>query len=100
MGDGDFPRLTPRELAAAGHALYGAGWRNALAHALNSTESEIVMVETGCMPAPENWRALVVALAQDMALRALDAASNLLWREADGDAAPPEPARSPTPRYV
>src|SRR5262245_46191114 len=100
MRDGDYAHLTPQELAAAGQALFGAGWRSAFAHALGVTETEIVMVETGCTPAPESWRAKVVALAQDMALRALDAASNLLWREVDGEETLIAPVYTPKPRYV
>jgi hypothetical protein len=93
MRDGAYPRLTPQELAAAGHALYGAAWRPALARALAVTEAEIILVETGRAAAPASWRATVVALAQDMALRALDAASNLLSRVAElDDTAPSEPA--------
>jgi hypothetical protein len=100
MGDGEYPRLTAQELAAAGQALYGSGWRVALAHALGVSRTDIVKVESGREVAPEGWRAKVVALAQDMALRALDAASTLLWR--DGDLAEPsaEPLYAPIPRLI
>src|SRR5262249_13843355 len=77
------PLLTPQELAAAGQALYGAGWRAALAHAFQVTETVVAMVESGRAPAPLDWRARLVALAHDTALRALAAANDLLWREGD-----------------
>jgi hypothetical protein len=75
------PALTPQELAAAGEALYGAGWRAQLADAFGVPELDIVRVERGQAAAPRDWRARLVMLAQDAALRALDAASTLLWRE-------------------
>ncbi len=81
MGGGDYPTLTPLELTAAGQALYGADWRRALAAALETSEADIAMVESGRCAAPEDWRAKLIALAQDMALRALEAASTLLWRD-------------------
>jgi len=93
--------MTPQELAAAGQALYGASWRRPMAKALGASEKEIALVESGQTPAPAGWRAQLVALAQDMALRALEAASNLLWRDADPAAAgDPDPSYPPRARYV
>lgn len=77
----DFHLLTPRELAKTGQSLFGAGWRAAFAQAFAVEEADIVAVESGRMPAPEEWRPQLIALAQDMALRALEAANELLWRE-------------------
>jgi hypothetical protein len=82
--DADYPSLTPQDLAAVGQALYGAAWRAELARALEASEKDIVMVESGRVEAPAEWRAKLIALAQDLALRALEAANNLLWREGDG----------------
>lgn len=82
MQDAHYSTLTPQELAATGRALYGAGWRAELARAFGVVEAEIVGVESGRRPAPAEWRAKLIALAQDVALRALEAANNLLWREA------------------
>lgn len=82
--DAIYPSLAPDELAAAGHALFGAGWRRELARALRVSEAEIIRVERGRTAAPEAWRAELIALAQDMALRALKTASDLLWRLNDG----------------
>jgi hypothetical protein len=87
--------LTPQELAEAGRALYGPGWRDELARAFTVSRAEIVRVEKGRAMAPRHWRATLVALAQDTALRALQAASTLLW--CDGRQASP-PAR-PAPEY-
>ena len=98
MLEGDYPAMTPQELAAAGQALFGAGWRRPLAQALGASEKEIALVESGRVPAPEGWRAKLVALAQDMALRALEAASNLLSR--DGEQTAAEPNLTPSARYV
>jgi hypothetical protein len=77
----DYPLLTPQELATTGQALFGSGWRAALAHAFGVSQAEITAVESGKKAAPEHWRAQLIALAQSMALRALDAANNLIWRE-------------------
>lgn len=86
--------MTAQELAAAGRALYGSNWRAELAHALGyADEALIVAVEAGKNPAPPEWRAKLIALAQDAALRAMDVASALIWREA-------EPAPEFAPRLV
>lgn len=79
--DTKLPLLTPQELGATGRALFGAGWRAELACTFSVAEEEIVRVESGRAPAPREWRAQLIALAQDVALRALEAANNLLWRE-------------------
>jgi len=91
--DTDFPLLSPQELTATGQTLYGPGWRAALAQAFDVTEAEIVAVESGRAVAPEGWRALLIALAQDMALRSLEAANNLLWRDAAIDETALQPPR-------
>lgn len=80
MFDTDYSELTPQELSATGQALYGPGWRAALAHAFGVTEAEIAAVESGRAPAPDEWRAQLIGLAQELALRALEVANNLLWR--------------------
>ena len=78
-----FP-LTARELAIAGRALYGADWRGELAAALDLSDEKLIRaVEAGMVEAPGSWRARLIALAQDAALRAMQAASSLLWREED-----------------
>lgn len=96
MSETDFPSLTPQELARAGQALYGAAWRAQLARAFGVEEADIIMVASGGAAAPSEWRAKLVALAQDMALRALEAASNLMWRE-DASAPAQEPLYAPQP---
>lgn len=99
MRDAIYPSLAPDELAAAGQALFGAGWRGELARALHVSEAEILRVESGRVAAPENWRPELVALAQDMALRALETASNLLWRLNDSQPAAPVDY-APRPRAI
>lgn len=96
MHQGEFPPLTPQELAVTGQALFGAGWRTELARTFGISETQIVMVESGRAQAPGEWRAKLVQLAQDTALRALEAANNLMWRE-NGEAAAPLYA---SPRYA
>lgn len=91
MQDAVYPALTPRELAEAGQALYGPEWREELARAFAVSRAEVVRVEKGRAAAPRHWRATLVALAQDVALRALQAASALLWCE-EREAPPPERA--------
>lgn len=88
--DAVYPALTPHELAEAGQALYGPAWREELARAFGVSRAEVVRVEKGRAAAPRHWRATLVALAQDAALRALQAASMLLWCE---ERATPPPAR-------
>jgi hypothetical protein len=78
------PPISPLELAAAGEALYGRDWRAALCDVLNVTTTELAMVECGQLPAPEAWRAVLVNLAQEIAYRALEAASALLACNATG----------------
>lgn len=91
MFDTDYSALSSSELAKTGQALYGPSWRSALAHAFAVTEADIVAVESGKEMAPAEWRELLIGLAQDMALRALEAANHLLWR----DVAAQEPAQQP-----
>ena len=94
MGGGDYPSITPLELAAAGQALYGASWRNELSRILGVDENDIVMVESGTVLAPREWRARLIALAQDRALRAMEMAADLMWRAAgpqEGEALAPTP---------
>lgn len=93
---GSYPSITPQELVAAGQSLYGAAWRAELAAKFGVDESDIVMVETGAMPAPKEWRAVLVALAQDTALRAMETASNLMWRGVSTEEER-APAAVPTP---
>lgn len=76
-----FP-LTASELVTAGRALYGADWRGDLTRALELTDDKLIRaVEAGMVEAPSSWRARLIALAQDAALRAMQAASALLWRD-------------------
>lgn len=76
-----FP-LSARELVATGRALYGADWRGELAAALELSDDKLIRaVEAGQVEAPASWRARMIALAQDAALRAMQAASTLLWRD-------------------
>jgi hypothetical protein len=89
--------LSGRELAGAGRALFGVRWREELAAVLGCAESFVADVEKGVVQAPATWRGLIIALAQDTALRALETASNLLLSEAD--ARLPAPA-APEARYV
>jgi len=94
----NYPRLTPSELVSTAETLYGQRWRSALAEAFEVSEAEIVMVESGRTIAPPQWRAKLIALAQELALRSLEAANNLIWREsADEQASAPQYA---TPRYA
>lgn len=76
------PSLSPRELANAGYALFGANWRAELAQAFGlEDEGRIHDVEAGRETAPPDWRARLIALAQDAALKAMDVASTLIWSE-------------------
>ncbi|ANP46363.1 hypothetical protein [Candidatus Viadribacter manganicus] len=99
MIDSAYPLLAPHELAQTGQALFGAGWRAALAHAIGVKEAEIVSVESGNAAAPSEWRAQLIALAQDMALRSLEVANNLLWRDLPEEA-PQELYAPQAPRYA
>jgi len=94
----DFPDLAPHDLAAAGQALFGAGWRAETARALGVSEREIARAELGLMTPPAEWRAKLIGLAQDQALRALETASNLLCPETEP--APSHPGSYPMPRYA
>lgn len=93
----DYLPLSGRELASAGRALFGARWREELATVLGCSERFIADIEKGLATAPRAWRGLVIALAQDAALRALETASNLLIGEADAKLAKPA---APEARYV
>ncbi len=74
-----FPVLTAEELVRTGEALFGAHWRSELARLLaNGDEALLRAVEAGRQAAPQDWRALLIAASQDVALRAMDAASALL----------------------
>lgn len=101
MRDANLPVLTSAELVRAGEALYGAHWRAELARAFGlADEAPIRAVEAGRVNAPLTWRAQLIALAQDAALRAMDVAGSLLWQEAasasDASAkAAPQPAYAP-----
>jgi hypothetical protein len=79
MRGSDYPPITPQELAAAGQALYGAAWRCELSRILGVDENDIVLVEAGTVLAPADWRARLVVLAQDRALRAMEMAADLMW---------------------
>lgn len=77
-----YPRLTAEELAQTGEALFGAHWREELARGFGLTDDRAIRaVEAGRMEAPLEWRARLIAIAQDVALRAMDLAATLLWRE-------------------
>ena len=91
-----YPLLTPQELAKTGQAVFGPCWRAALAHAFGVNEAAIVLVESGSAEAPAEWRPQLIALAQDMALRSLEAANNLLWRDV-AEEAPQQPRYAPQP---
>jgi hypothetical protein len=82
---GDYPTLTPQELAAAGRSLFGESWRAELARAFDLSEADILAVESGAEAAPPQWRAKLVALAQDIAVRALETASSLMWRTSENE---------------
>lgn len=97
MFDTDYSPLLPHELAMTGQALYGPGWRTLLAQAFGVTEAEIVAVEGGQAAAPEAWRAQLIGVAQDIALRALEAANNLLWREVAAEESAQQPLYAPQP---
>ena len=86
MRGSDYPPITPRELAAAGQALYGAAWRCELSRILGVDENAIVMVESGTVLAPPEWRARLVVLAQDRALQAMEMAADLMWSGVMADA--------------
>jgi hypothetical protein len=84
MEEANSPLLTPQELEATGLALYGADWRGRLAEALGVTKRQLTQVESGKAATPAEWRPRLIALAQDTALRAMEAASELLWRHGEG----------------
>lgn len=95
----DFPSLTPEELATAGQTLFGPTWRGELARLFGVSEGEVTRAELGMQIPPHEWRAKLIGVAQDAALRALEIASNLLWVEgrAFSEAVPVQP---PLPRFV
>jgi len=95
----DYVPLSGRELASAGRALFGGRWREEIASVLGCSEAFVADVEKGHVKAPAVWRALVIGIAQDAALRALETASNLLMGEADAKIATPPPATAEA-RYV
>lgn len=97
MFDTDYSALSSHELVKTGQALYGPGWRTSLAQAFGVSEAEIVAVESGNAAAPTDWRELLIGLAQDMALRALEAANNLLWREVAAEEPAQQPLYAPQP---
>lgn len=77
-----FPVLTAAELAQAGEALFGVEWRAPMARALGlADDAPLRAVESGAMAAPPEWRARLIETAQDAAVRAMDVAAALLWRE-------------------
>jgi hypothetical protein len=80
----DLPKLTAVDVANAGRALYGADWRTQLALALDLPDASLVYaVEAGTIEVPDGWRMRLIAVAQDMALRAMSTASALLCGEVD-----------------
>lgn len=83
----DHPSLTPLELAAAGQALFGVHWRGEMARRLGVTEAEIRLIEKGMVAVPPEWRARLIALAQDVSLRAMQIAAELMWDETRVEAA-------------
>jgi hypothetical protein len=100
MRAGMHPALTSQELAAAGEALYGANWRAELSRALGLSDQALLRaVEEGRIRAPSEWRARLIALAQDAALRAMEVASTLIWREPAQQTDTATPAFT-TPRLV
>lgn len=74
----DSHAIAPQDIAAVGQILFGSGWRSELARVLGVAEVEVVQVECGLASAPEEWRGKLIALAQDFAVRALEAANTLL----------------------
>lgn len=82
-----FPSLTPLELAAAGKGLFGAHWRSELALALGVSEADIAAIEAGAASVPPEWRVQLIAVAQDVSMRALRIASELMWDETRAEAA-------------
>lgn len=94
----DFPSLSSDELASAGEALFGARWRAELAAALGVSEGEVTRVEMGICEPPQEWRARLIALAQNYALRALETASNLICVEELRSA--PAAIETPRPLFI
>lgn len=74
-----FPALTGEELAQTGRALFGGNWRAEMARALDLADDALIRaVEAGRATAPAEWRARLIAVAQDVALRAMATAGALL----------------------
>jgi hypothetical protein len=93
MRPNTFPVLTAEELALSGRVLFGVHWRAEMARALGlADESLIRAVEAGREPAPDEWRARLIAMAQDLALNAMETASRLLQVEEAGQS--PQPAQA------
>jgi len=70
-----------------------------MARALGVSEAEVTRAELGALAPPAAWRAKLIGLAQDNALRALETASNLLCPEPEQ--APSHPgAKHALPRYA
>lgn len=92
------PILTAAELIAAGEALYGPNWRAELVRTLGLRDDRVIRaVEAGRMEAPADWRASLIEIAQETAVRAMDTAGALLW--CDREEQEPQAAFTP-PRMV
>lgn len=84
MRPNNLPALTSEELARSGVALFGANWRAEMAGALGLSDDTLIRaVEKGRLAAPSDWRARLIAIAQDVALNAMETAGALLWFEHD-----------------
>lgn len=92
--------LTPDELVEAGRALFGPSWRPELARVLDVSEGDVAEVEFGITVAPSEWRARVIAQAQEVAFQALQTANNLLWGECEITGEPPPVFAPPMPRFA
>ena len=58
--------LTPEQLTIAGEALYGAGWKRALASALGlRDEARLARMAAGQSPIPSGFRGEIVEIARE-----------------------------------
>lgn len=70
--------MTPEELVAAGEALYGPGWKPALARDLGlRDEGRLAQMALGNRPIPDGFRREIAIIARERSHRCAELADRL-----------------------